>query len=377
MSNNLIRAWEFLSRPDQDIQAFQEFLPAIYRYTNSTNLWKNAPKNQLILPNSEQTVVTLLGSEIGKRSLRKTLLAIDRQGGPCLPLTREWASNGSADQYKMMLIPPQTMAFPTQEGLLNDIVYAVDKLAPNERIILRGNCWGMTESILFTAKYPDKVAGLVLGLPFLARKKDSLWLYDNQGGMAQRYPDQFQNLISIAQSNQEKDMLSNLFNQLNSSEYSVSSQAYQALCRWDYTCLTGLEPNEQDDLPATPESITLKQIQIRFQRDNFDLPDDGIVPLLRMIPDTIPIIVVGQKLDPLNNPDSLPLLRENLPQAEFVIQDADWHWMPQKKEGKSNYFLQQAYAYAMGRMGLIVNKKLNVNPSYTLLPKIEEATCPV
>jgi pimeloyl-ACP methyl ester carboxylesterase len=377
MSNSLIRAWELLSRPEQDTQAFREFLPTQYRYTNSTNLWKNAPKIQIPAKGIDGLNAVLHGCNIGKRSQMKTLVSMDRQGGPCLPLTREWSSNASADQYRVLLIPSRTDSLLSRADLLDDMVSAVEGLASDEKVIIRGNCWGMTEAVLFASLYPQKISGLVLGLPFLARKKDSIWLYDSSGGMAQKNPAEFERLSKIAKSDYEPTLLSNMFNQLNSSNYAVSSAAYQALMRWEYVCLTGLPIDEESALPPPrQEDIDLKKLQIRFQRDNFDMDEDGIVPVLKKIPQNIPIIVVGQSLDPLNTPDSLAVVRENLPQAEFIIQDADWHWMPKDRLGKNNYFLQQAYPYAMGRMGMIVNNQLTPEPSYQLFKRIEEIPCP-
>jgi proline iminopeptidase len=390
VSIELIKAWEAISSPSPDPAPFEKFQPDVYRYTNSTNPWKKRSKRDVSFQDGPTTICTTLrGETIGPRSGQATFLAMDRQGGPALPLTDEWRSNANCDQYRMIIMDPRGVGGSLPLGALNNntapkLVWDMEQgrkaaaKTPDEKMVLRGNCWGMTESVLYAATYPNKVAGLVLGLPFLAREKDINWMFAPDGGLSNKYPDAYAQFWDYTRLNTPAEMMDRFVDDLGSDNRRIQAEAFCAFMAWEYACYDGQYPCTPDMLdinrPSIQQELASRRIQARYTRDGFDLNDpEGIAPLLDRIPKTIPMIIVGNLFDPLNAPDTIDVLRQKCPQAEIIMQNADWHWIPSspgQSADKSNEFIQQAYPYAMGRMGFVLADQIEQRGGFQMFQRM-------
>lgn len=375
-----------------DLTPFEAFNRLNYNYANRTDSWK-ADQLKLEAGILERGIYKIPYSVRGSygrvRLKRETRLAIDLPGGPGTALTQQWRSNSSPELYRVATAnwrgvgdttPFSSLRDNTTDHLIEDME-ALRKAAAqgrDEPVIIRGSSWGMTMATLYAATYPEKVAGLVLGLPFLAAQSDVEHNYGKTGTLAQRFPEAF-NTFSTALGNTDgREATRMIADELGSSCERRVKAALMTAISWEYarngeTCsLT----QEQIDLsrPEMQQLVARARILNYYTSEGFFLPSDGVTAAFSKVPRNIPIIIMANRNDPLCTPDTLQKVQAGLPQAEINVYDANWHWVARENEqpdkGFDNSFVTQGYPYAMGRMAFIVSGRLQERPGLVNYPRL-------
>lgn len=368
-----LAAWQTLAAQNGDIKPFLCFDRSGFKYGNRTNDWgkDEMARGELERPGGIVIPYVSRGRQTGRRSQQQTLLAIDLPGGPGSVLTAQWKANSSPDQYRVTTAnwrgvgdttPFAALDGNTAEALVEDIeaLRQASGLGPDEKVVLRGGSWGMTMAAAYAAACPDKVAGLVLGLPFLAREVDFAHNYAADGTLAKKYPDAYTEFMG--QENDPKGVLAMLAEEMGESDTQRVSVAFNRFTAWEYARNgEAFVPLENPD----PQAVARARVLAHYSANQFFLGENGIANTLQLLPD-VPTIVMANSGDPLGASDTLAVMQRQMPKAEFYVYDANWHWVAKENErpdtGFDNRFVSEGYPYGMGRVGLAVTGKLNMKP---------------
>lgn len=346
--------------------AYSTFQPESFRYVFRSGVkWPTLKKDAL--PRAPFTIPFELR---GKPDA--ALLAIDLPGGPGSRQNQGWKEKFDVGQYRVIVADWRGVGQSTPVGCVEDntidaLVDDIEALrvacakTPDEKLLLRGGSWGMTVACAYAAKYPDKVAGMVLGLPFLARAVDSQWNYNPDGGLAARYPEAYARFQKLAPAAKDYKAIMRAYGAaLASEDPDAVREAYAAFTDWENA--RGGETQIMDrasinlDDPNTQQRVARARLMVAYTERDFDLGENGLVGMLSAIPPTVPVIVVAHSDDPLCAPDSLAVLQAALPQAEFIVKSAGFHWVsPEAQDtarGFDNSFVTEGYPFAASRIGL-------------------------
>lgn len=365
-ANQLPRAYQLPT--EQMVDAYNSFQPDMLRYVFRSGVKWPTLKQGMVDRAPFAIPFELRGKPDAK------LLAIDLPGGPGSTQNSGWKEKFDIGQYRVIVADWRGVGNSTPLGLtepntIEDLVEDIEALraacarTPDEKMVIRGGSWGMTVACAYAAKYPDKVAGMVLRLPFLARRFDSQWNYSPNGALAKQYPEAFARFTAIAPAGADMDgIMAAYASALNSNDDAVR-EAYCAFTDWENA--RGGETQVIDrstvDLenPAVQQRVARAKLMVAYTQRDFDLGEDGIVPRLLKIPQDIPIIVAAHSDDPLCGPDTLGTVQWALPQAEVLVKQANYHWVSPAAQdpsrGFDNSFVTQADPFGTSRIGLMLS----------------------
>lgn len=134
---------------------------------------------------------------IEQRGRPEGIPAIVLHGGPGSGNSPAHAGFFAADRYRVIL-PDQRGAGRSEPQGGMEANTTADLLADIERLrihlgidrwLVVGGSWGATLGLLYAAAYPDRVTGLLLRNPFLARVSDLDWFF---GGAREYHPEAWQ-----------------------------------------------------------------------------------------------------------------------------------------------------------------------------------------
>lgn len=363
---------------DEMVAAYNAFQPDKVRYVFRSGVkWPTLKKGAV-----DRAPFTIPFEVRGKPDAK--LLAIDLPGGPGSRQNSGWKERFDIGQYRVIVADWRGVGASTPIGLtepnsIDDLVDDIEALrvasakTPDEKLVLRGGSWGMTVACAYAAKYPQNTAGLVLRLPFLARRFDSQWNYAPTGGLANRYPDAYARFAAIAPAGADMDGVMDAYAAALNGDALQQREAYCAFTDWENA--RGGETQIIDrstvdiESPDVQQRIARVKLMVAYTQRDFGLGTDGVVdglmPILPRIPKDIPIFVAAHSNDPLCGPDSLGALQWALPQAEYVVKDANFHWVSPEgmdpARGFDNSFVTQADPFACSRLGLRLTGTL-LNP---------------
>lgn len=347
--------------------AYENFQPDIYRYDFNSNAKWTHLKDGVLETDGYASKFQLRGKNDAR------YLAIDLPGGPASRQSQQWKTNFNVKDTRVIVADWRGVGLHEPVGCVLDntaqkLVADIEALRcscaqyPDERLILRGGSWGATMAAAYAAQYPEKVAGLVLGLPFLARAQDVEWNYGPEG-LARRLPDAFDRFADYASSSNTLALIAAYLKGMQSSDTDTLTEAFVRWTEWEYA-RNGEQ--FQADLSAIPDldtRIARAKIMAHYTMNNFTYADgEGIAASLKGIPSDIPLYVIAHTQDPLCAPDTLQIIRDCLPQAYFMIKEADWHWVAAENErpdrGFDNNFVKQGYPFACQRITLELSGQL-------------------
>lgn len=362
------------------LSAFSAFNKESYNYSNRTDGWKSEQlKLQSGALKRDPYVIPydVRGSYGRVRLKRETYLAIDLPGGPGSALTQQWRSNANPELYRVATAnwrgvgdttPFSSLMDNNTANLIEDInaLRLEASQGRDEPVVIRGASWGMSMAVLYAAAYPEKVAGLVLGLPFLAGQADIDHNYARNGVLARRYPAAFEAFSEALSGKEGREATQMLSDELGNANPVRVRKALLAALKWEYARNGEVCPLTEEQVdPAQPEIrqlVARARVLNHYTTQGFFLPEDGIVSAFKKVSRNTPVIVFANSGDPLGTADTLAKVQEGMPQAEINVYDANWHWVAKENEradiGFDNSFVTQGYPYAMGRMALLLDGKL-------------------
>lgn len=173
--------------------------------------------------------------------------------------------------------PAGAIADNDTHALLDDLETIRRHLAI-DRWLIYGGSWGGTLAIEYAKRCRERVLGLVLRAPFLARREDLAW-FTAPSGVATGLPDAYARLRNRLACRADEALIDCLTSRLDQRQ--SPRQAYDAALAWDAweATVMGLPPPaaEDDDLDRQAR-IARKRIFAHYCRQGFFLGDDGVIP---------------------------------------------------------------------------------------------------
>ena len=367
--SGLIKTWQTLASGNGDYTAFNFYAPNRYDYGNRTNDWGKAPRDDGELQRGGFTLPYSLRGASDSR-----LTAIDLPGGPGTPLSAQWKSTFAPARYRVAAgnwrgagnsLPLGQLNNNTTEQLVEDIEALRLAVVRNndERIMLRGNSWGMAMAVAYAAAYPDKIAGITLGVPFLARPEDVDFSYSAKGALAQRYPHEYEQLTKATGKTDARELMQYLSDEMGTDDPRRAAKAFVAFTKWEYAtngAVYNRRPEELDFTePMQQQMLARARIFSNYTANDFFL-NNGIRDQLNTLGrSNIPVILLAHAQDPLSPPGTLDLVKKALPKAEIHECDIAWHSLlipPTERSPSMDFekrFAANGYAYGMGKLALI------------------------
>lgn len=186
-----------------------------------------------------------------------------------------------------------------------------------------GGSWGATLALAYAQEHPAKVSEIILRGVFLARQKETDWLY--RYGASEIYPEEFEAFKSTAPKGNRNNLIEAFYTMLTGDDEDTKSRAAQAWCAWEGHLVTML-PNPQllEDFAEDDHAIPMARIAAHFFRENFWLDETQLLKNVDRIRH-IPGIMVQGRHDTCTPPVSAWDLKQAWPEAELWIVDDAGH----------------------------------------------------
>jgi proline iminopeptidase len=108
---------------------------------------------------------------------------------------------------------------------------------------LFGGSWGSTLALAYAQQYPAQVSGMILRGIFLCRKPDIDWFYEQGQGIAQIYPDYWQDYLAPIPVAERGNMVAAYYARLTGDNEIARMQAAKAWSVWEGRC-ANLQPKD-------------------------------------------------------------------------------------------------------------------------------------
>lgn len=357
--------------------AYRKFNQAVfeYRFQAGTN-WSRLIERQ-IHQDGFTSNYRLYGSD------QAPLLGLDLPGGPGTSQSHKWKENFDKEYFRMIFADWRGVGEHGPQGMVenNSADTLIDDLErlriacgrPDEKMVIRSGSWGSTIALGYAARYPNRVAGMVMRLPFLATRQDIEWNY-GPNGLAQRTPAAYQEFCSFSGRSDINEILDFYADRILHADSDELKATFLHVLKWEYarngeTCNLNVKDIDLTN-PEYSDRLNRARILMHYTANNFTFPDGrGVIDCLPQIPCDIPIICLAHKNDPMCHPGTLGILQAGLPQAQFMVKDADWHWIAPENEcpdiGYDNSFVIQGCAYACGLIAQTLIKPTGTNKIYS------------
>ena len=165
--------------------------------------------------------------------------AIALHGGPGGGLSPEMRRFFDPSKYRVVLMDQRGCGRSTPHAevrenstweLVADIERVREKLGIDKWVVFGGS-WGSTLALAYAAKYPERVAGLVLRGIFLLTRAEIQWFYQNGAGNI--FPDAFERYTSVIPDAERGDLLHAFHARLFSPNAEERIRAARAWARWE------------------------------------------------------------------------------------------------------------------------------------------------
>lgn len=192
----------------------------------------------------------------------------------------------------------------TTERLLEDMEQVRSKLEL-EQILVSGSSWGASLAILYTQKYPEKVGGLYLRSPFLARGTDSSIVYnwaqseDTLAAAQQIKPDLYSKFVDelsdeLGLDHFDSDYLWNMISTENSS-FAQKQQIAKFVLNLEFNLYSQQsEVKLLRSVDISSSMLNMAKIYLHYHRHNYFLESDQILQNMHKVAHIPTIILQGR-----------------------------------------------------------------------------------
>jgi len=178
-----------------------------------------------------------------------------------------------------------------------------------------GGSWGSTLALLYAQKYPNPVTGLILRGLFLARQKESDWLYEK--GASELFPDCWREFIDFIPKDEQHNLVEAYHKRLTCNDKKQQVAAARAWCEWEMSIIS--LKNDEDEYLSDEFCIGMATIGTYFFINNFFLTHENqILDDIDKIRH-IPTIMVQGRYDIVTPMVSAWEIKQLWPQAKLNI----------------------------------------------------------
>ncbi|MCU7931066.1 MAG: alpha/beta hydrolase [Candidatus Thiodiazotropha sp. (ex Codakia rugifera)] len=168
-------------------------------------------------------------------------------------------------------------------ALVNDLIQLRHHIGIQEWLVYGGS-WGATLALEYAKQEPDRVSGLLLRAPFLARSEDLSW-FTEAGGVADKLPTAYANLRRNLGLKAEASVINRLY-QILCNGQSDNELRYTSALAWDSweAAVMGVPlPLYETEKQLRMARIDRKRIHVHYCKHGFFLGDQGVLPGLNAL----------------------------------------------------------------------------------------------
>ncbi len=204
----------------------------------------------------------------------------------------------------------------TTPALIDDIEVLRRHLAIDRWLVIGGS-WGATLGILYAAAHPERLSGLLLRNPFLARTADLDWFF---GGARQHHPDAWQGWAALGAPEAPGAMLPWLDERFRSPSAAHVTAWHVWECALAGTPSRGLSPAEIDLLQGR------YRLQLHYFRHACFIAEGGVLAAAeRIAAMAAPIHIVQGLADDVCPASATAVLQAKLPNAGCSLVEGVGH----------------------------------------------------
>jgi len=227
------------------------------------------------------------------------------------------------DQYHIILFDQRGAGRSLPSGAIhaNTLDHLIDDMEmirahlDLEQWALFGGGWGATVALKYAETYPDRVSGMVLRSPFLARRADVDWVY--REGLNQFFPEQWRRLTEIL--DDEQTPLLGYQALMNSDNELERMDAAKRFAAWEAEC-ANLRPDSRLVRHLTKASRALARCRISthyYTNDCFVEENQLLAEAERL--NGIPGYIVQGRFDLITRPAAAIDLANRWTTSELMI----------------------------------------------------------
>ena len=164
-----------------------------------------------------------------------------------------------------------------------------------DKWVVSGGSWGSTLSLVYAISHPERVTGLILRGIFLGRKEDYDWLYGQQGGAAQIFPDFYDEFMNVIPDTPPGDEINRYYELLTSDNELQRLHAAKVWSIWEGRISTLLTKHDvSDHFSDAHLALSLARIECHYFQNNCFLEPDFIINNIHKINDIPGFIIHGR-----------------------------------------------------------------------------------
>lgn len=280
--------------------------------------------------------------------------AVFLHGGPgsgCAPAQRQFFDPA---RYRIILFDQRGAGRSEPAGCLNNnktpaLVDDLERLRVHlnvEQWLLYGGSWGATLALLYARRYPQRVSGLVLRGVFLARKRDVVWVY-GQEGVGRLFPCEYQCFLDALTAPERADPVAAYYQRFNEDEPASRERAAARWHAWESRVVRQFLPPKPQTKQSSPAELLRRALIVsHYARHDFFIGPGGVPLQFDALQDKPCIIIHGQR-DMVCPLESAWTLHRAWPHSELKIVEEGGHVAAEPAIGSA---LAQAFDQMITRL---------------------------
>jgi proline iminopeptidase len=199
-----------------------------------------------------------------------------------------------------------------------------------ERWLLFGASWGTTLAVVYAARYPQRVSGVVLTAITATRRREIDWLYH---GVGRFFPEAWENFrAGVPAADRDGNLVAAYARLMEAGDQATLNAAAVNWCIWESTVLSlepGAKPEDFGGEP-TPDMVSFARLTAHYYANAGWLPDNAVIEAASTL-GGIPCLLTHGRLDLSCPVETAFELAQAWPGARLLIDDQSGHRVNQTK----------------------------------------------
>jgi proline iminopeptidase len=183
------------------------------------------------------------------------------------------------------------------DNTTQDLIADIEKIRAHlgiERWLVFGGSWGSTLALAYAQTHPECVLGLVLRGIYLARRWETMWLYE-EGGAGRIRPENWLRFVAAIPPAERGNIVDAYWQRLTSDDEVVRVEAARAWGAWEGSALTLEESPETEAEFSSPEvAVSLARLEAHYFRHDCFLEPGQLLRDIGKIRHLPAVIVQGR-----------------------------------------------------------------------------------
>ncbi len=249
-------------------------------------------------------------------------------GGPGGGLQREVADLFDRKKWHIIMFDQRgcgkSTPFVSEDGGLRnnttwDLVEDIERLRRHLEIpawIVFGGSWGSTLGLAYAGRHPSSVCGMILRGICLMEPWETRWMYSEEGGAAQLFPQQWDTFVKPIKG--ARNTLKAYGRKLQSQNRTTRRKAANAWWGWEHH-LSHVRPSEFTDNMSPKQAEAIAALENHYFRHQVWLRPGQLLRVARNCLRKLPIIIVQGALDMVCPAASALSLHKAIPASKLIM----------------------------------------------------------